>query len=104
MSPMRKKFDKEFKKKAVELSYARGNASEIADELGIDRALLYRWRKEFSQYKDNSFSGYGNPKMTDLERENARLQKELREARMERDILKKAISIFSVNDGKSTSL
>lgn len=56
---MRKKFDKEFKKKAVELSYARGNASEIADELGIDRALLYRWRKEFSQYKDNSFPGHG---------------------------------------------
>ncbi|MGQ7869777.1 IS3 family transposase [Sunxiuqinia sp. sy24] len=89
MSPMRKKFDKEFNKKAIELSYARGNASEIADELGIDRALLYRWRKEFSQYKDNSFPGYGNPKMTDLERENARLQKELREARMERDIPKK---------------
>jgi len=104
MSPMRKKFDKEFKRKAVELSYARGNASEIADELGIDRALLYRWRKEFSQYKDNSFPGYGNPKMSDLERENARLQKELREARMERDILKKAISIFSANDGKSTNL
>ena len=104
MSPMRKKFDREFKKKAVELSYARGNASEIADELGIDRALLYRWRKEFSQYKDNSFPGHGTPKMTDLERENARLQKELREARMERDILKKAISIFSANDGKSTNL
>ena len=101
---MRQKFDKEFKKKAVELSYARGSVSEIADELGIKRALLYRWRKEFSQYKDNSFPGKGNPKMTDLERENARLQKELREARMERDILKKAISIFSVSDGKSISL
>ena len=44
---MRKKFDKEFKKKAVELSYARGSATEIAEELGIERALLYRWRKEF---------------------------------------------------------
>jgi transposase len=42
--------------------------------------------------------------MTDLERENARLQKELRDAKMERDILKKAISIFSVSDGKSTNL
>ena len=34
MNQMRKKFDKEFKKKAVELSYARGNATEIAEELG----------------------------------------------------------------------
>ena len=42
----RKKYDKEFKQKAVELSYARGNAKEIADELGIDQGLLYRWRKE----------------------------------------------------------
>lgn len=41
MNQMRKKFDKEFKKKAVELSYARGNATEIAEELGLDRALLY---------------------------------------------------------------
>ncbi len=104
MKQMRTKFDKEFKKKAVELSYARGSSSEIADELGIDRALLYRWRKEFKEYDNNSFPGHGNPKMTDLEQENARLQKELRDAKMERDILKKAISIFSVSDGKSTNL
>lgn len=103
MKQMRKKYDKVFKQKAVELSYARGNASEIAEELGIDRVLLYRWRKEFEQYQVNSFPGHGNPKMTDLERENAQLQKELREAKMERDILKKAISIFSVSDGRPTN-
>ena len=89
---------------AVELFDARGNASEIADEQVINRALLYRWRKEFSQYKDNSFSGYGNPKMMDLEREDARLPKEPRVAWMERDVLKKAINVFSTNDGKSTNL
>ncbi len=104
MNEMRKKYDKEYKKKAVELSYARGNSSEIAEELGIDKALLYRWRKEFKQYETNSFPGHGNPKMTDLERENVRLHKELRDAKMEREILKKAISIFSVNDWKSTNL
>ena len=42
--------------------------------------------------------------MTDLEREVARLKKELRDAKMERDILKKAVSIFSKSDGKSTNL
>jgi len=40
MNQMRKKFDKEFKKKAVELSYALGSAMEIAEELVILRALL----------------------------------------------------------------
>jgi len=103
MNQNRKKYDKEFKQKAVELSYARGNAKEIADELGIDKGLLYRWRKELKKYEVNSFPGHGTPKMTDLEREVARLRKELRDAKMEREILKKAISIFSVSDGKSTS-
>jgi transposase len=42
--------------------------------------------------------------MTDLERENASLKKALRDAKMERDILKKAVSIFSRSDGKSTNL
>jgi transposase len=41
MSQNRKKYDKEFKQKAVELSYARGNSKEIAEELGIDKGLLY---------------------------------------------------------------
>ena len=104
MKQNRKKYDREFKQKAVELSYARGNSTEIAEELGIDKGLLYRWRKELNKYKGNIFPGDGTPKMTDLERENARLRKELRDAKMERDILKKAISIFSVSDGKSTSL
>lgn len=104
MKQNRKKYDREFKQKAVELSYARGNSTEIAEELGIDKGLLYRWRKELNKYEGNSFPGHGTPKMTDLEREVARLRKELRDAKMERDILKKAISIFSVSDGKSTSL
>jgi len=51
MNQNRKKYDKEFKQKAVELSYARGNAKEIAEELGIDKGLLYRWRKELKKYE-----------------------------------------------------
>ncbi|MDA3824219.1 MAG: transposase [Bacteroidales bacterium] len=103
MTKQRTYYDREFKQKAVELSYARGNAKEIAEELGIRPELLYRWRREHEKYQDNSFPGKGKPKMTDLERENARLQKELRDAKMERDILKKAVSIFSRSDGKSTN-
>ena len=104
MTKPRKKYDREFKRKAVELSFARGNAKEIAEELGIRPELLYRWRREYQQYENNSFPGKGKPKMTELEKENARLKKELRDAKMERDILKKAVSIFSRSDGKSTNL
>jgi len=103
MTKPRKKYDREFKRKAVELSFARGNAKEIAEELDIRPELLYRWRKEYQRYDNNSFPGKGKPKMTDSEREIARLKKELRDAQMERDILKKAVSIFSRSDGKSTN-
>ncbi len=41
-------YSKEFKLKAVELSNVRGNAREIAEELGIKADLIYRWRKELS--------------------------------------------------------
>ncbi len=103
MTKERTFYDREFKQKAVELSFARGNAKEIAKELGIGPELLYRWRREYQRYENNSFPGKGKPKMTDLEREIARLRKELRDAKMERDILKKAVSIFSRSDGKSTN-
>ena len=103
MTKERQTYDKEFKQKAVELSFARGNAREIAEELGIRPELLYRWRRERQKYQNNSFPGKGRPKMTDLESEVARLRKELRDAKMERDILKKAVSIFSRSDGKSTN-
>ena len=104
MTKKRRKYDKQFKQKAVELSMARGNAREIAEELGISSEILYRWRREYQQYEKNSFPGKGIPKMTDQERQISRLKKELRDAKMERDILKKAISIFSKSDGKSTNL
>lgn len=103
MTKPRQKYDREFKKKAVELSIARGNAREVAEELDIRPELLYRWRREYDKFETNSFPGHGKAKMTDLERENVRLQKELRQAKMERDILKKAVSIFSRSDGKSTN-
>lgn len=50
MKKTRQTYDREFKQKAVELSFARGNAKEIAGELGILPELLYRWRREYQQY------------------------------------------------------
>lgn len=97
----RKIYDSEFKQKAVELSFARGSAREVAEELGISEQMLYRWRKEFKTYKKNSFPGRGKPKFTEEQKEIAKLKKQLHDAEMERDILKKAISIFSTSDRKS---
>lgn len=99
-----KHYTLEFKQKAVELSYAKGNVKQVCEDLDIIPSVLYRCRKELKKYGHNSFPGRGKPKMTDSEKEIARLQKALKEAEMERDILKKAISIFSKSDKKSTGL
>ena len=100
MKESRRTFDRAFKLNAVELSYKRENIRDLAHELDIRPELLYRWRKEFASQETASFPGNGNRKMSAEETENARLRKELADMRMERDILKKAVGIFSKNDGK----
>lgn len=104
MKQARKTYSKEFKQKAVELSHVRGNVQEIARELGIPGEFIYRWRKEQSLSPSLAFSGKGNKQLTEEQRELARLKKELADVKMERDILKKAVSIFSVSDRKSSNL
>jgi transposase len=96
----RRKFDREFKQMAVELSYNRKDISALATELDIRADLICRWRREAEAHKDASFPGHGNKIQTEEQKEIARLKKELRDAQIERDILKKAVSIFSKNDGK----
>ena len=96
----RRKYDREFKQMAVELSKHRDDIRALAEELEINPDLLYRWRREALESREASFPGQGNPKQTAEEKEIARLKKELRETQLERDILKKAVSIFSKSDGK----
>jgi transposase len=97
----RKTYDKSFKVKAVELSLARNNVKEVAEELNIPAQLLSVWRRAFQDNKDIAFPGNGNLKQTEAEKELAQTKRELREVTMERDILKKAISIFSTSDRKN---
>jgi transposase len=101
MATPRKKYDRNFKLKAVELSYQRENIKELAHELGIRVELLYRWRAEFASRPQSSFPGNGKVRRSEEDKEIDRLKRELDEMRLERDILKKAISIFSKSDGKS---
>lgn len=100
MKTTRKVYSKEFKQKAVELSNVRGNVQEISQELGIRAELLHRWRRELNANPTLAFSGNGNKQLTEDQRELAKLKRELADVKMERDILKKAVSIFSVSDRK----
>jgi transposase len=96
----RRKFDREFKQMVIELSQNREDIAALASELAIGVDLIYRWRREAIIHQEASFPGQGNKILTEEQKEIERLKKELRDAQIERDILKKAVSIFSRNDGK----
>lgn len=104
MNENRKIYSKEFKQKAVELSNVRGNVQEIARELNVKAEFIYRWRREMASNPELAFGGNGKKQLTEEQKEIARLKRALANAEMERDILKKAVSIFSVSDRKSTNL
>lgn len=100
MSRERKSYPKEFKLMSVELSNTRPDLRALAKELDITPQILYRWRKELTSKQGSSFPGNGKVILTEAEQKLARLEKELRETQMERDILKKAVGIFSRSDSK----
>lgn len=87
-------YDKEFKLNAVKL-YQAGDRSykQVADELGIPPATLVGWVHEQEKAGAEAFPGKGHLKPTELD--VAQLRKELAIVREERDILKKALGIFS---------
>ena len=91
----RKIYDTAFKVKAVELSNERSNITELARELGIRVTMLYKWRKDYEKFGVASFPGKGTLKQTPEQKIISELEAKLKDAELERDILKKAIGIFS---------
>ena len=100
MKRERKNYDKEFKLMVVNLCQSGKSTKEVSEDLGIRPDMVRRWKREYNQYQEGSFSGHGKANMTDEQKEITRLKKELADAQIERDILKKAVSIFSRSDGK----
>lgn len=99
---MNRKHSKEFKVMISELLISGRKVSEVSAEYDLHESLPRKWRKQYESNKE-AFTGSGSPSLTQEEKEIRRLKKELRDAEMERDILKKAVSIFSKSDRKNTS-
>ena len=90
----RRRYEREFKVEAVRLVTEGGRkATEVARDLGIHVNLIYLWKKQLCEDGQEAFPGYGNLKSSDAELR--RLQRELADVKEERDILKKALAIFS---------
>ena len=98
----RRQYDEEFKKMAVELSVAKGSLKATAEELGITPQILTRWRSE--RVVAQGSPAISRTQVSQEQQEIVRLKKELKQAELERDILKKAVGIFSRGDGKYSDL
>jgi transposase len=94
MPKEQRSFTKEFKVEAVRLVQSSHKPqTQIARELGIADSTLHHWCKQEASQGEQAFPGSGHQlpheeEMRQLKRENELL-------RQERDILKKAIGIFS---------
>jgi len=96
MSKKYRTYTGEFKLEALELLRSSGkSAAQIERELGISQGMLLKWRDRYQVKKGN---GEAKLELSDLEAAQAevrRLRRALAIAEQERDILKKAVSIFS---------
>jgi len=96
MTKDRKTYSQEFKLETIELARTSGKSdSQLERELGLSRGCLYNWRKQLERDGQQAFPGKGRLKAED---EYVRkLERELAIAQQEREILKKALAIFSGN-------
>ena len=105
MSLIKRKFSKEQKLEIVNQSLEPGlDLESLASQYKIHVNTLYKWRREYLRYEEASFPGNVNKIMSAEEREIARLKKQLKEAELEKEILKKALGIFSSPDRKNLLL
>ena len=92
---MRTKYENEFKVTIVELLLSGKKPKDLSDEYNLDQSMIRRWKREY-EAKSGDLSKKREVSKEALE--NKALRKELRNITEERDILKKAVSIFSKND------
>lgn len=96
MEGIRRQYSEEFKKDAVSHSLtSEKTVEEIARDLGIAHSNLRRWRAQYSKNGEMAFPGKGKQRLNPQEEEIRRLKKELYDVKQERDILKKAVAIFT---------
>ena len=96
----RRTFTDEFKREAVALLAGSGRPlTQVATELGIQPSMLRAWRDHGTMpaglVSSPTRPATGTAAPSAEQAEIGRLRKELDRAQMERDILKKAIGIFS---------
>ena len=94
-------YDKEFKLEAVRLVLEEGRSvASVERDLGTGQGVVYSWVHQFTDDAQNAFPGKGSLKRPDQQIYD--LKKELERVKRERDILKKAVAIFSKDPDRYT--
>ena len=88
----RRSFTPEFKAEVVELVRQPGNtAGSVARDLNLTETAVRAWVKQADLDQGRRSDGLTSEQLSEM----AQLRKELREAREERDILKRAVAFFA---------
>lgn len=94
----RRRYDRQFKVDAVRLVTEGGKSmASVARDLGLGHNQLAKWKKELEAEGEQAFPGQGHLKPADEEMK--KLRRDLARAEEERDILKKALAVFSRRPG-----
>ena len=101
----RRKYDTSFKQEVLQMVLNGRPVSEVAQSLGIGENIIYRWKSSTNQQQQSdrlpasvassSHSSGGTPATMTAAEELLTLHKRIYELEQERDILKKALAIFS---------
>lgn len=95
-------YNRAFKLQALELvKTSEKSISEIERDLGITPGLLHKWKARIKVDGEQAFPGKGRQK--EDEELIRRLKREVEVLRQEREVLKKALAIFSSSPEKSTN-
>lgn len=87
----RRKYDADFRKEVIKMVESGRRVPDIAQSLGIGTNLIYQWIKRSKATSDSS----ENSSTVSFDAEKAAMHKRIKDLEMERDILKKALGIFS---------
>jgi transposase len=94
-----RRYDPEFKREAVRLVAEEGlGVREVERNLGITYGVLKGWVQKHRDHQDAAFVGRIDPQSPEAELKQ--LRKDFEQLRRERDILKKAVAIFSTDPNR----
>ena len=103
MTDKRRTYTREFKEDTVQfVTKGTVSVSQTARDLGIHENLIYKWMKQYKADPEGAFPGKGKLKPQDEDMRS--LQRENEVLRQEREILKKALAIFSKHPEPNTDL